>query len=145
LESEDLLQSLSGQSQEGLEIFVTEIMLFSSGLDFDEPSGSGHDHIHIDLGIAVFRVIQIEDRLVFEQADTDGGDRSAERIRGHFPRKLQAFDGAAEGKAGSRDGGGAGATIGRKHIAIDPNAAGSESGKIGDGPETSAQEPLDFR
>jgi hypothetical protein len=145
LEGEDLLQPLSGQSQEGLEIFVTEIMLFPSGLDFDEPSGSGHDDIHIDLGIAVFRVIQIEDGLVFEQSDADGGDRGAEWIRGHFSGKLQALDGAAEGKAGARDGGGAGAAIGRKHIAIDPNAAGPESSKIGNGAETPAQEPLDFR
>jgi len=145
LEGEDLLQPLSGQSQKGLEIFVAEIMLFSSGLDFDEPSGSGHDHIHIYLGVAVFRVIQIEDGLVFEQSDADGGDGSAERVRVHFSGKLEAFDGAAEGKAGSCDGGGAGATIGRKDIAIDPNTAGSESGKVRDGPETPAQESLDFR
>jgi hypothetical protein len=75
-----------------LEFFPAEIVFFASCLNFDKATRTGHDYIHVDLGVAIFGVIQIENDLIFEEADTDGGDGGAEGISGHAPSDLQAFD-----------------------------------------------------
>jgi len=96
------------------------------------------------LGVTIFGVIEIENDLIFEEADTDGGYGGAERIGGHAPCYLQAFDGSAQSEAGSGDGRGTGTAVGREHIAINPEAAGSESGEIDHGAKATTEETLNL-
>jgi hypothetical protein len=60
-------------------------MFFASCLNFDKATRTGHDYIHVDLGVTIFGVIEIENDLIFEEANTDGSDWGAERISGHAP------------------------------------------------------------
>jgi hypothetical protein len=127
-----------------LKFSSTEIMFFASCLNFDKATRTGHDNIHVDLGVAIFGVVEIENDLIFEEADTDGGDGGAEGISGHAPSDLQAFDSSAQSKAGSGDGRGTGAAVGREHIAINPEAAGSEGGEIDHGAKAATEETLNL-
>jgi hypothetical protein len=135
---------LFGKGKEGLKLSSTEIMFFASCLNFDKATRTGHDYIHVDLGVPIFGVIQIENDLIFEEADTDGGNGGAEGISGHAPSDLQAFDSSAQSEAGSGDGRGAGAAVGREHIAINPEATGSESGEIDHGAKATTEETLNL-
>jgi len=119
-------------------------MFFASCLNFDKATRTGHDYIHVDLGVTIFGVIEIENDLIFEEADTDGGYGGTEGIGGHAPSDLQAFDSSAQSKTGSGDGRGAGAAVGRENIAINPEAAGSECGEIDHRAEATTEETLNL-
>ena len=96
------------------------------------------------MGVTIFGVIEIENDLIFEEADTDGGNGGAEGISGHAPSDLQAFDSSAQSEAGSGDGRGTGTAVGREHIAINPEATGSESGEIDHGAKATTEETLNL-
>jgi len=119
-------------------------MFFASCLNFDKATSTGHDYIHVDLGVAIFGVIEIENDLIFEEADTDGGYGGAQGIGGHAPSDLQAFDSSAQSEAGSGDGRGTGATVSGEHIAINPKATGSEGGEIDHGTKATTEETLNL-
>jgi hypothetical protein len=95
-----------------LEFFPAEIVFLPACLNFHQAACPRHDDVHIDLGIPILGVVQVEEREIIQEADTDCGNGSAEGIGGHFSGKLEAFDGTAEGKAGASDGGGTGSAIG---------------------------------
>jgi hypothetical protein len=144
LEGEDFFQALFSKGEERLEFFAAKVVFFAARLNFDKATRTGHDDIHVDLGVAIFGVIQIKYDLIFEEADTDGGDGGTERIGGHAPCDLQAFNGSAQSEAGSGDGGGTGAAVGRENIAINPEATGSECGEIDHGAEATTEETLNL-
>jgi len=144
LEGEDFLQSLFGKGEERLKFSSTEIMFFASCLNFDKSTRTGHDYIHVDLGVAIFGVIKIENDLIFEKTDTDGGDGGAEGIGSHAPSDLQALNSSAQSEAGSGYGRGTGAAVGGENIAIDPEATGSEGGEIDHGAKATTEETLNF-
>jgi hypothetical protein len=120
LEGEDFLESFLCQSEEGLEFFPAKIVFFPACLYFYQATCSRHDDVHIDLGIPILGVVQVEEWEIVQEADTDRSNGSAEGIGSHFSGKLKAFDGTAEGKAGASDGGSASSAIGRENIAVDP-------------------------
>jgi hypothetical protein len=119
-------------------------MFFATSLNFDKATRTGHDYIHVDLGVTIFGVIEIENDLIFEEADTDGGYGGTEGIGGHAPSDLQAFDSSAQSETGSGDGRGAGAAVGREHITINPEATGSEGSEIDHRTKATAEEPLNL-
>jgi len=79
---------LFGKGEERLKFSSTEIVFFASCLNFDKATRTGHDYIHVDLGVTIFGVIEIENDLIFEEANTDGGYGGAEGIGGHAPSDL---------------------------------------------------------
>ena len=77
LEREDFTNAHLGQGQKIMELFPGEIVLLTSGLNFDNFSGAGHHHVHIHLGIPIFRIVEVEDRLVLQQSHANGGHGGA--------------------------------------------------------------------
>jgi hypothetical protein len=132
------------EGEKGLEFVAAKVVFFAARLNFDKATRTGHDDIHVDLGVAIFGVIQIKYDLIFEEADADGGDGGTEGIGGHAPSDLQTFDSSAQSEAGSGDGGGTGATVGRENIAINPEAAGSECGEIDHRAKATTEETLNL-
>jgi hypothetical protein len=127
-----------------LEFVAAKVVFFAACLNFDKATRSSHDYIHVDLGVAIFGVIQIKYDLIFEEADADGGDGGTEGIGGHAPCDLQAFNGSAQSEAGSGDGGGTGAAVGGENIAINPEATGSEGSEIDHGAKATTEETLNL-
>jgi hypothetical protein len=106
-----------------VEFFIAEIVLLSTRLDFHKATCSSHHDIHIDLGVPILGVVQIEKGHLIDEAHANRGDRSAYRVSGHFSRELQAFDGTAKSEARPSDRSGAGSSIRGENIAIDPEAS----------------------
>jgi len=114
------------------------------GLDFDEVAVFGHDEVHVDFGLGVFFVGEVEEDCAFDDADAGGGDellewRGLERSGGDH-----AVEGDGESRAGSGDGGGACASVGLEDIAVEDDGALAEGFHIDDGAERAADEALDL-
>jgi hypothetical protein len=135
---------LFSEGEEGLEFVAAKVVFFAACLDFHKATRSSHDYIHVDLGVAIFGVIKIENDLIFEEPDTNSGDGGTEGIGGHAPSDLQTFDSPAQSEAGSGDGRGTGAAVGGKNIAINPEAAGSEGGEIDHSAKATTEETLNL-
>ena len=50
-------------------------------LHLDEAPVAGHDDVHVDVGVRVLGVVEVEQRLAVDDADRDGGDRAGQRLR----------------------------------------------------------------
>ena len=75
-----------------------------------------HDDIEIDRGVAVFRVIEIEDGGAFADPGADRGYELGEGKLGEAAGADEAVEGDGEGHAAAGDGGGASAAVGLQDI-----------------------------
>jgi hypothetical protein len=144
LEVEKLSETELAEGEHGMELRFIEGRFFAAALEFDESLVIGHDKVHIDLGVDVFGVAEIEEGRVLDQSDTDGGDGVEEGGFGDFLRLEEALDGEGEGDKAAGDGGGSGAAVGLEDVAIDPDGARAEFDEVEGGAERSADESLDF-
>src|SRR5581483_1554040 len=67
-----LADALPRQHQQRGHLFIVEGRFFGSGLDFDEPPRPGHHHVHIDLGLRVFLITEIQHRRPPDDSHTGG-------------------------------------------------------------------------
>jgi len=128
LEGDEFGDAFLAEGEETGELVRGEGGFFAGALDLDEFAGFGDDEVSVDGGVAVFDVVEVEEGFVFEDAGADGGDEFCEGRA----EELLFFDETVEsdgaGDAGTGDGGGAGAAVGLKDIAIDPDGALAEDG-----------------
>src|SRR5262249_9138126 len=137
------------QLEQAVELAAVERRLLAAGLYLDEVAAAGHHQVQVHVGVAVLDVLQVEQLLVVEQADADGGDAVAEdfgqgrqrRQGGGLARGEQGID---EGDVGAVDGRGARAAVGFQDVAVDPEGAFADLGQVDDGAEAAADESLDF-
>jgi capsular polysaccharide biosynthesis protein len=60
-----------------VKFFIAKIVLFPARLDFDEATCSSHHDIHIDLGIPILGVVQIEKGHLIDETHANRSDRGA--------------------------------------------------------------------
>src|SRR4051794_21993214 len=108
-------------------------------LHLDEAAVTGHDDIDVDVGVRVFRVVEIEQRLVVDDADRNGGDRSGERLR-----EPEVVERAARRDVRARDRGAARAAVGLQDVAVEVNGSFAERLEVDDAAESTADQPLDL-
>jgi capsular polysaccharide biosynthesis protein len=58
-----------------VKFFTAEIVLLSTRLDFHEATCSSHHDIHIDLGIPILGVVQIEKGNLIDETHANRTDR----------------------------------------------------------------------
>src|SRR5262245_5513297 len=68
-----------GELEERREVVIAKRRFFTRALDLDEPATASHDDVHIDVGIDVLGIFEIEYRFAINNADTDCGDAISER------------------------------------------------------------------
>src|SRR5262249_29534803 len=132
------------KGEHGGELGLGEGLLFAGTLDFDELAVGGHDEVHVDGGVLVLEIIEVEEGLTIDHAHADGGD---ELLDGGFGEEAffdELLDGERGGHAGAGDGGGAGAAVGLKDVAIDAERAWAEQVEIDYGAEGAADEALEL-
>src|SRR5207249_1877811 len=142
LERDEATDAPLGDRQERVEPGAAERHLLGSSLHLDELAGAGHDDVHVDLGARVLHVMQIEHPRAVNDAAADRADAVAERRR-----RLQAGrarDRVGHGDEAAGDGRRARAAIGLDHVAVHPHGALADLASIDDGPQRSADEPLDL-
>ena len=63
--------AVTGQLQQSGQVVVAEGGFFAGALHFDESAAAGHHDVHVDLGVDVFDVIEIEHRPAVDDAHAD--------------------------------------------------------------------------
>jgi hypothetical protein len=119
-------------------------VVLGGGLGLDEAAVGEHDDVHVDGGAGVFFVGEVEQDVAVDDADRGGGDHLFERgcFEGAGFDELAESEG--EGDAGSRDGGGAGATVGLEDVAVEDDGALAENLHVDDAAKAAADEALDL-
>lgn len=121
-----------------------EGVALGGGLDFDAVAVFGHDQVHVDFGLGVFFVGEVEEDRVFDDAHAGGGDELAEGRRLEGSRGDHAVEGDGEGRAGSGDGGGACASVGLQDVAVEDDGALAEGFHVDNRAERATDEALDL-
>jgi hypothetical protein len=66
-----------GKFQQRLQLTVVERGLFPTALNLDELLFPGHDNVHVDGGIMIFYIIEVQDGLAGNNPHADGSDAVA--------------------------------------------------------------------
>ena len=119
-------------------------LAFGSGLDFDKAAIFGHDDVHVDFGLRVFFVSQIEEDFIVDDADAGGGDKLAQRRLLERARFDQAIQREGERGAGAGDGRGASAAVGLQYVTVEDHCAFAEGLHVDHGTQRAADKPLDL-
>ena len=114
-------------------------------LHLDVAALGGHHHVHVDLGLGVLGVGQVEHRHAVDDADADRRAVGDERWRSQ-PRRpgRSRLKRVVQGEVAAADRRRAGAAVGLQHVAVDDDLALAERPHVGDGPQRPADQPLDL-
>ena len=66
-------------SSSAVERVLVERLALGGALHLDEAAVAGHDDVHVDVGLRVLLVGEIEQRHAVDDADADGGDVVVDR------------------------------------------------------------------
>src|SRR5690349_21340706 len=89
LASDQCFNSSAGELHHFLELGIIKRVLFRRGLNFHDFSSAGHYEVHIDFGLRVFFISQIEQDFAFDNAYADRGNVVANRRCRKTPRLNQ--------------------------------------------------------
>src|SRR5437868_1832427 len=117
----DLFDACGGELEQLVESCAREGRPLRSRLHLDELAVAGHDDVHVDFGLRVLRVVEVEQRLTVHDADGDRCDGSRERAR-----QAEAVERAPSRHVRTRDRGAARAAVRLQHVAVDPQRALAE-------------------
>src|SRR4026208_570302 len=59
---DQIVNALVGEGEQAVECFRAERLRFGRALDLDEPAVAGLDDVHVDIGLRIFLVREIEQR-----------------------------------------------------------------------------------
>src|SRR5438270_4415814 len=135
----DLGDSGGGEVEQCVETGTVEGDPLRGRLHLHESVVSGHDDVHVDLGLGVLCIVEIEHRLAVDDADRDGCDRSGQR-----PAEPEPVEGPAGRDVRAADRSAACAAVRLEDVAVDPERALAERVEVGDRPERTPDQPLDL-
>ena len=144
LRREDSLQATFGQVQQAVELRSGVASFFRRRLGLDQASIGGLDHIHIDFGLRVFFITEIEQRRAFDDADGSGGDELFHGRLGQRSGFDQGFERDGEGHRRAGDGSGTRSAVGLDHVAVEDDGTLAKSLHVDDRAQAAADEALDF-
>lgn len=144
LQNEELLDAVLGDVHHFEQASAWEGLAFGGGLDFDEAAVLGHDEIHVDFGLRVFFVGEVEEGGTLDDADAGRGDELAEGRGLEGSGGGETIEGDGECGAGAGDGCGAGTSVGLEDVAVEDDGALAEGLHVDGGAERAADETLDF-
>ena len=78
LTTSDGVNAQLAKLEQSIQLASAKCGFFAAALDFDELAAAGHYQVHVDLRVFIFCIIEIEQLLVIEQADADGGHTNAD-------------------------------------------------------------------
>src|SRR6478609_4828431 len=139
LEALQVLDAACGEVEQLVQAFAIEWNLLRGGLHFHESAVVRHDHVHVDVGGRVLRIVEVEQRLPVDDADRDGGDTPGERLR-----QAEAVECTAGGDVGAGDRGAARAAVGLQHVAVEVDGALAQRAEVDDAAQRAPDQPLDL-
>ncbi len=91
---DELVDAGEREVEHRVELGAVERRVLGGALDLDQLAGRVADDVHVDVGLAILDVGQVEHDLAADDADRDRGDRRrAARLR---RRSVPAFDQLAD-------------------------------------------------
>ncbi len=99
----------------------------------------GHHDVHVGLGARVLGVLEVEERLAFDDPDRDGCHGSRERLR-----EAELVERAARSDIRAGDRRAAGTAVGLQHVAVEPHRPLAQRLEVDDTAERAADQPLDL-
>src|SRR5919198_2782871 len=139
LELGDLLDALPGEVEERVEQFTTERLALRRRLHLDEPPVACHDDVHVDLGSGVLRVIEIDQRFAFDDADRHRPDRARQRLA-----EAEPLERAPRGDVRAADRGAARPPVGLQHVAVEEDRPLAERVVVRHGADRASDQPLNL-
>ncbi len=139
-----LVHTLFGQTHQLHELFLGKGVFFGRSLNFNNPAASGQYEIGVGLGIGVFGIIEIQNRIIVKYPARHGGNMIGQRHDRQKSLVLQTRDRLVQGHIGAGDRGRAGAAIGLDYVAVDGDLALAEGLHIGHGAQGTPNQALDF-
>ena len=70
---------ISARREHFVHLFARERFAFRRALNLDKFPRAGADNVHINFGVGIFDVGEIENRRVFDNPDADGGNFRKQR------------------------------------------------------------------
>ena len=74
LKLDELGDTLVAQVEQGVEALAVKGRLLAGALELDHLTGIGGDEVHVDLGVAVLGIIEVEQGVAVDNAHGDGSD-----------------------------------------------------------------------
>src|SRR2546426_5024416 len=104
-----------------------------------ECTVTGHDDVHVHLGLGVFRVIEVEQRLAFDDPNGHCGHRAGQGLG-----QSEAVERTARRHVGAADRRTTRSTVRLQHVAVDPERPLAKSVEVRHGADRAADQPLDL-
>ena len=144
LELDELGNALVAQIEQGIEALAVEGSLLASALELNHLAGVGSDEIHVDLGVAVLGIIQVEQGVAVDNAHRDGSNLARERDALDLAGLDPHSKGVVQRHPGTGNARRTRAAIRLDHIAVDGNGVLAERLHVDDGTQAAADEALDL-
>jgi hypothetical protein len=135
---------LDRQVEHRVHLVEGERVLLGGPLDLDEAPGVGAHDVHVDVGLRVLDVVEVEAGQAADDADRGRGDETAQRRPVEEALGAQRRERVRQGDEGAGDRGAAGAAVRLDDIAVDPRGARPERGHVDHGAQGPADETLDL-
>ena len=81
--SDELLNPLAPEREQGGQLGIRERGLFAGCLQFDELPSVIHDQIHVHRRVFVFDIVEVQERDAPENSHADRGHRAHDGIVSH--------------------------------------------------------------
>ena len=124
---------LFGERQHLFELSAAERKALGSPLHLDEPAGSGHDDVHVDLGASVLAVVEIEQAGPVDDSHRHRATGVGDRMLADVPTGHQAREAVVERDVRAADARSPGSPVGLQDVAVDGDLDLAHRDEIRDG------------
>ena len=144
LDGEKLFDSSDGQVEHGVKGLSVEWFALGGALHLYELAFVRHDHIHVDVGVDILGVAEVEHRRPADYACADGGEAAVDGVLRQKAAPRKFVHGESEGDHAPGDAGAARPAIGVNDVAVDVDRARAKFFQVAAGAEASADQALDL-
>ena len=141
---DDLLDARVGQAEEGGEVLPRKGLSFRSRLDLYELAAVGLDDVHVERGLGIFGVVEVQELPPADDPDADAGDEVPERHLVDLPFIQEFLQRHGQGHAAGGDRGHPGSAVGLDDVAVDDDRPLAQDLQVGHGAERPPDQPLDL-
>src|SRR3954447_21076873 len=139
LQVADLRDAALCKRQQLVERFTRERVALRSGLHLDETAVTGHDDVHVGIGVRVFRIVEIQQRHTVDDAYRHGGHGIDDGLgEPEAVERAPSCDACAADRRPPRP------ALGLKHVADEPHRALAERAEVGYAAHCAPDQTLDL-
>lgn len=144
LDAQQLLQAGFGQVEHGVEALTAEGGALAGALNLDELVAAGVGQVHVDLGLGVLGIVEVEKETSPHHAHRQGHNLVDQRDARDLLGVHHGGEGVVESHPGAGHGSGARAAVGVDDVAVHGHGVFAQSFHVAHGAQAAADETLDL-